>query len=99
MAKIKKRKIGGNTKKLVSSDASYNNPNSIVEQQKSSLKNYKYKQQALVRKSISGPSAGAIATENRPAAFNTRARNPKAKPVTAPNKARSGGIKKRTKKK
>ena len=49
MAKIKKRKVGGNTTKLKSPDASHNNPNSIVEQQKASLKNYKYKQQALVR--------------------------------------------------
>ena len=98
MARIKRRKVGGNTTKLKSPDASYNNPSSIVEQQKASIKNYKYKQQALVRKSISGASAGAIVSENRPAAFNVRPRNPKAKLVSAPTKRKSGGVKKKKKK-
>lgn len=92
MAKIRKRKVGGNTVKLKSPDASFNNPISIVEQQKASLKNYKYKQQALVRKNISGPKAGAIVTENRPAAFNIKPRNPKAGPAI---KAKNVGVAKK----
>ena len=97
MAKIKKRKVGGNTKKLPTIDASFANPNSIVEQQKRALKDYKYQRQVKVRHDISGPHAGAVPMTGRIAAVNIKYRPGMSN--TAPSKTRSikKTVKRRTK--
>ena len=92
-----KRIVGGNTKRLkVISGAR----SSIKEQQKSQLKDYKYDLQAKVRQDVSGPHVGAVASRGRLSSFKITARNTsKTKKVTGPIKQKSGGIKKRKKKK